>query len=321
MEIRVATAASAYSSVWRMRGLQSRNPFAYLTNQSMTQDVQTNRVLFQLAGHLRGTGMPNLYEIRRFSLWFILVFQCLCFTCGWPLVTYYFSRFISNVVKTGIEEFDRDVMGVDIEIGDLHPDVVHGIIHIEDLVVRNPAGWDSPYLLRAGVLHIDFDMQELILSGFTKVEVEKLQFKDVSVIYEKGWRGSNVQDVLDFMDKRDKALKASTQPPATTEDKSAGKGKVSCGNSKKEKEKQSTIEDEASFKLHKVKIKDVGMRVQGQMMGGRGFLLSIGDIAYQDFSKEVGDYFLDDIVQVLLKSVLKTMLANVIGTSCSNSCL
>lgn len=408
---RSLTAAEAYSSASKkLLALHVRSPFVHVNIQSaLIQDMQNESILYQSFGNLRGTGTWNvfhMYHMHRWWLWFIIVVQCICLVClcAGPIGAYYVSKLIGKLVKTGIEQFDQDVLGVDVEIGELHPNVMYGILHIDDLYVRNPKNWDSPYLLHAGVLHIDFDMQALIMSGFQKVEIEKVIFKDVNVIYEKSWSGSNVQDVLDFMagkkgdEKEEEEEKKPKQEIKTKEpsvenkaqlylptklqgktvlvkqgqkwraenrelkadsigmgyrtgkqlDAMAGEDKfvqwgetvegVDVGDGWVQvTEKQATkgkekvqAEDDAKeetdhgkneWALHEVKIKDVGLRIQGKMLGGKGVVLSIGDIKYEDFSAQVGDSYLDDIVQVLLKSVLKTVLSNVVGTAFSNRCL
>jgi len=48
-------------------------------------------------------------------------------------------------------------------------------------------------------------------------------------------------------------------------------------------------------------------------LGGMGLHLFVGAINYSDFEREVGRHALDDILRILLKSVLKTVVSNIAG--------
>jgi len=73
--------------------------------------------------------------------------------------------------------------------------------------------------------------------------------------------------------------------------------------------------------LHEVVVEDVGARLQAQVLGDRGCRVSVGDIVYKDFAEEVGESTVGPIIQVLLKSVLKTVVVNAVGKQVGERCM
>ncbi|CAK0842031.1 unnamed protein product [Prorocentrum cordatum] len=70
-----------------------------------------------------------------------------------------------------------------------------------------------------------------------------------------------------------------------------------------------------------VVVEDVGARLQAQVLGDRGCRVSVGDIVYKDFAEEVGESTVGPIIQVLLKSVLKTVVVNAVGKQVGERCM
>jgi len=225
-------------------------------------------------------------------------------TIGLPIALWALATFLGRSIKFGIETCDRLFIGTDVTIKRLETNIFQGIIVIDGLEVENPkeGKYKSQYLLRAGLVHIDLDMAALICSFFRHVKIEKIEFKNVDVIYERGWSSSNVQDVLAF-------LKGRGRDPGGAEGQEGG-GEV--------KEAASSA---TQITLHEVVVEDVGARLQAQVLGDRGCRVSVGDIVYKDFAEEVGESTVGPIIQVLLKSVLKTVVVNAVGKQVGERCM
>lgn len=237
---------------------------------------------------------------RDFWLLLVIIIEStvLMFTIGIPFFVWLMAFVLGRVIKGAIETFDRLVIGTDVTIKDLRTNVFNGVVSIEGLEVHNPQGdnkYDSKYLLKAGIVHIDLDMVALFCSFFSHFKIEKMEFKNVDVIVEKGRGCSNVQDVINF-------LQGGKQ--GTQKERNEDKGKD---------KDDPPAKGRTQVTLHEVVVEDVGARVQAQMLGGRGMRMSVGDIKYKDFAEEVGESTVGPIVQVLLKSVLKTVAVNIVG--------
>jgi len=257
--------------------------------------------------------------ISKQTLAWIIVFETVILLCslGGPTLIWFLSRLLGQTVAAGIETFDRSLLGVDVEIGSIYPSIMYGILDVQGLVVKNPEGgkYDSEYLLQAKKVHIDIDMLRLFCSRFKHVKVEKLEFRDVDVIYEKGLKSSNIQDVLNFL-AGDGKKDPEAPPEATKAVKSVPKDEAEA-----EAETATPTKSDVEVTLHEVKIENVGARAQMKLLGGRGIRVAIADISYRDFTEDVGTSAMDDVIVLLLKSVLKSVLANVIGKKYGDRCM
>lgn len=267
--------------------------------------------LAQLSSEAKAEAVPDIEVPKMDKHSWLIVIICiesfvLFVTMGLPIALWAIAAFLGRSIKFGIETCDRLFIGTDVTINKLETNIFQGVIFIDTLEVQNPeAGkYDSPYLLRAGVVHIDLDMWALVCSFFRHVKIEKLEFKQVDVIYEKGWQSSNVQDVLGFL-----------------KGKGSGSTKAAVEGSKEADGSEPQNESRIGVTLHEVMVEDVGARVQAQMLGGRGMRVSVGDIGYKDFAEEVGESTMGPIIQVLLKSVLKTVIVNVAGKQVGERCM
>jgi len=225
----------------------------------------------------------------------------------WQIIGCCLSRSMGKAIEFAIETYDTAVIGVDVEIGKLSVNPFEGVIIADGLTIDNPKGYKSDYLLNAKLVHIDFDMKSLIFSGFSQCKVQKFVLQRVDIIYEKTWSSSNVHDVLQFLEG----------------DHSEDKDKKAAEEAKKRKAEASkkNKKDAMNVELQEVLVEDVGLRLQGQMIGGHGARLALADIKFDNFTKEVGSGYMDDIVKVLLKSIMKTVVANVVGRRTAEWCM
>eukprot|EP00929_Paragymnodinium_shiwhaense_P122953 TRINITY_DN9628_c0_g1_i2.p1 TRINITY_DN9628_c0_g1~~TRINITY_DN9628_c0_g1_i2.p1 ORF type:complete len:257 (-),score=49.80 TRINITY_DN9628_c0_g1_i2:299-1069(-) len=141
-----------------------------------------------------------------------------------PFVGCILNHFVTLVVKGTLQSLDRTLIGVDIEVGDISSNLCMGLVHIDSLRVANPVdektgktSYHSDHLLRASELHIDLDLWALFTSLGKKIVIERLIFQGVSIFYEKTWTTSNLQQVLDFVDKKGKEQAAGAPPPKDPE--------------------------------------------------------------------------------------------------------
>ncbi|CAK0818259.1 unnamed protein product, partial [Prorocentrum cordatum] len=73
--------------------------------------------------------------------------------CG--LTVLRLGNWLGGLVQAAVESADRDVLGVDVLVGDAWVDPVFGVGRVEGLQVLNPAGFSSDHLLRTGRLVLD----------------------------------------------------------------------------------------------------------------------------------------------------------------------
>lgn len=267
------------------------------------------------AGESLGWWMIRTALSKHALVWIIAVESVILFcTLAGPMLLWMMTRVLGETVEAGIETFDKSLLGVDVEIDTITPDVVKGKLEVAGLIVKNPeeGKYASPYLLKAERVVVDVDMQKLFLSSFKHVDIERLEFKNVDIIWETvipKQNKSNIQDVLDFLSQHEK--KDTSNPLETKPVMKAPKAV--------EKPAQSATQ----VSLHQVLIQGVGARAQSKTLGGRGMRIALADLSYRDFEEDVGlgAGAMDDVIVILLKSVLKTVLTNVVGKRFGERCL
>ncbi|CAJ1431203.1 unnamed protein product [Effrenium voratum] len=194
------------------------------------------------------------------------------------------SNLMGSAMKSLLQRFDSSVLGAEVELGELSMNAFTGKIELSGLTIHNPEGFNSEYLMKAGEVIIDLDLQELIMSRGKKIEIQEVMFKDVDVIYEKSLTTSNVDTVL---------LKLNGEHAQDAQP-----------------DKDASVPD---LVLHKVVISDIGAQVVTSLLNV-GPRVAVGDLCYEDFQAEVGtDGQLMVAVQVVLDTLLKSIVATVIG--------
>lgn len=211
---------------------------------------------------------------------FILGFILGAVVCGLlPILGYAVARAICKRIERGFAASDKASLGVDVDIGKLSVNLCEGYIVIHGLTVFNPPGYSAEYLLKAETVNVDIRMAKLVCSCFQTVQVEKIVFSGVDMLYDKSWSSSNINDVINA---------------ARVGGTLAEKLETNCKGS-------------PTCTMRKVFFEDVVVR---QPMAGKATLaLAAADLDVQDFSAEVGESRLQVAAFEVLRRVLKTAAA------------
>lgn len=217
---------------------------------------------------------------------------------------------IGSLAASAIETFDTDILGVDITTGSVNFWPLHGCLEVRQLVVANPPGYDTDFLMKVSEAAFDIDTIALVGSGFHRIKIDKLVLKDVTIIYEAKWSGSNVHEVL-------QTLEGKSADQSVDADRSASSLATSA-NSKLQKAGRSchrlTQPSEYQVELHKVIFEKVHAKMVGDVFGRHPSVdLEVADLHWQDFAAQVGSAQAVVIMSELLKSILKTVVANTAG--------
>lgn len=208
---------------------------------------------------------------------------------------------VATLVKAAVEKLDRDVLGVDVTIESLEVSIYRGLVDIKGLVVANAQGYSADYLLKVDRALADVSILNLIRSGLREIIVEKIIFSNVDVIWEKsGMTQSNVKEILEHMAARRKKVGQSSEG-------SKPKAQDAAKQTKKPSKRKVIVRE--------VKFEDIGVKIASHILQGAGMRVAIADIDYPDFSADHGSYIGDDIAEILLMSLLKTVVENTAGKS------
>jgi len=219
------------------------------------------------------------------------------------------GRLMGAAVKKLLKHFDSSALGLKVELGETRMNAMYGTISIDGLTIYNPEGFSSEYLLRASKLVIDLDMQRLITSWGKTLELEKVIVDDVDVIYEKSWSSSNVDTATQNLN-NSKYGKVKQDPDKVVAHK------VACSSTSDGNEPDG---NDPELVVHKVVLSNIGGKAC-TTLGSYGPRFAIGDICYEDFEKETGAQNVMDGISLVLETLLKSIVASVIGKdSCKSA--
>jgi len=206
---------------------------------------------------------------------------------------------LEDNLKTKAEEIGTKTLGVAVTIGSLDIFAWKTKVIIEDLEIANPPGYNSPHLLKTGKVMVDVHAGKALKSRGSEIVIEDLEVTCLEVVYQEKvkmgegssgvWGGelttSNVKEVMN------KVQSDSQQPETPAEE---------------EEEKK-----ESSVYLQKVNI--TGVEAKVQIFGTPPGTIALADIQKDDFSKEMGEMGIPKVIEILMQTILRSVLANVMG--------
>mmetsp|Transcript_148867 Transcript_148867/g.277486 ORF Transcript_148867/g.277486 Transcript_148867/m.277486 type:complete len:958 (-) Transcript_148867:159-3032(-) len=223
------------------------------------------------------------------------------------------AKVIGLIIKWAIESADETFLGVQITVGKAALSLLRGYVFLSNLIVENPEGqdWASPCLLKIGKLVVKVNIWRIITSGAGVIEINALVLTGVEVNYEKAmFKHSNVQMLIDFL-----------APPAAESSKPVEKPPPPPKKEEKPaeamlpKKQVPTPADDTpppEIILELLQVGDIGANVWNSH-AGRILSLVLGSIKHDNFQEHFGGkatVLVGDIIGVVLKTILNTVLAN-----------
>jgi len=205
------------------------------------------------------------------------------------LLHYGGSSAVGNAVKTAIEAADRRVIGTDITLKSCDISLFQGRVQINGLVVHNPPGFREQPLL--SVKKAVFDLGMLALLFNRTILIEELAFDGLSVVMD--YNDAGISNCASIQDHLATAITSLTPSPDS--------------NSAVPLPPPPTVpKEKREIELRRVQLTD--------LTATRGWAkCALGDIRYDDFSKEVGTSAVDDIALILMSSVMKSVTSSALS--------
>ena len=215
-------------------------------------------------------------ELRRVVCWYGVILLLV------PACVFTFKAIMSSRVANGLQALSDFVLKMELKVASAYVDLSEGLICIDGLELKNPPEreWRSPYLLTAKRIRCHILLRDFVMSRCRQLTVQELHVVGMELMYEKTFNSSNVNDVLTKISE----IKESLRPPENKP---------------------------PELKLRQVRIQDIAVRVQG-FVGARANIAA-ADLTYEDFSSEVGPVKAEFLLVLLLKTVLKSAVSNVLG--------
>lgn len=226
-------------------------------------------------------------------------------------------RLLGRGTKLFLELVDKKFLSVDIHTDRILVFPFMGRVEIYDLSIDNLQDYSDKPLMTVQKILVDIEMWKLMRSFGKNVLVEELNVTGLTLNVETNINNSNVQELIDFITKK------GTADPAEEDQASR---EVSRGSSREmqklmpDEEPGDNVQSGVITTLGEVHIRDIQAEVT-ETRTSMKFRAHLEDIVHQDFSNEFRERKGKKIVRILLKSVLKSAVANTTGfKSCFGGC-
>lgn len=190
---------------------------------------------------------------------------------------------------------DEDVrLNLDFEVGFWQCSLVTGRCEVKDLVVKNPPGYNSPYLLKAKRMYVNLGMSATVCSGMKRLVLDEVTLDDVDAMVEYDGplsSTSNLHKVVGMLNRKQE------DSPSTSRSKKTNP----LSRRLRMKAKEMTTE------LRKVQLKNVGF-----MFYVTGTRVAMSNMYYDNFSSQFAEA--DDAVSQVIWEVLQTLSKSILAT-------
>ena len=103
-----------------------------------------------------------------------------------------------TVVKHVVPPIASQLLKVKVEIGSCFINIFDGAVHIKNMKVHNPAGYDAPYAFELGNFYVDVKMLTL---ASPKIEISDIVIEDMHATFEMKLGTNNLQDISNNLPK------------------------------------------------------------------------------------------------------------------------
>ncbi len=202
--------------------------------------------------------------------------------------------FLSPIVKTAVEEAGPQVLGVDITLESADVQLLRGFINLQEMIIGNPEGFNTPYLFKLGELDIKIDVSSVLSDT---IIINSILISGPRISYEKSLKTSNIAALL-------KNLEGEPTEKVPQEDEP------------KEEEEAETPTDKPA---KKVIIKDFlleGSRLQlsATLTGGHALVIPLPPIHLTDIGKESDGASLTEILSKVFRAIFGAITQAISGS-------
>lgn len=197
--------------------------------------------------------------------------------------------FMGNIVKTGVEKVGPQVVGVPMSLDKAQVWLVKGDVELTDLVIGNPKGFKSKHAFKLGTLNIDMEPKSVFADD---IVINEIVIDSPEIVYELSLKGSNLGAIID-------GLKNGAHPPERKGE--PGTAATGAGAQKK-------------VQVTDLYVRNAKVTVTSTLLQGKGATLALSEIHLKNLGKDTGGISLAGATEILLCSVLKTVVVAVKGS-------
>jgi len=207
---------------------------------------------------------------------------------------------LGSLIEAAIEHFDTELVGVNVDFGFLNVKAAEGVVEIADFTMENPDDYWSDYFIHVGRCVVDIDMEAYALSLGKNIVVQRLELHDVDVVWERGLFTSNLNDIMDFFQQH----KARTKKSLEQTSESSSHAPRTSGR---------------STKVMEVAMNKISLKLAFHKLAGCGPRIVADNIYYTNFSREMSNSSSVDVLPLLTRTLVESLLVNLIGQEAAHS--
>ena len=195
--------------------------------------------------------------------------------------------FINSIAKSAITSAGSSVLGVPTTVSSVEIGILSGHSELTDLEIENPKDYSGTFLkLTDGIL--DVNLGSLLGSS---IEIKEIAFDGIDLTFIQKLGGSNVNVILENVKKNTASKDDSTKDEST-----------------KDESKDSS--DGRKFIIDELKITKVSVAVSIEPISSatKPSVIKIKEISVKDIGKKEGGVTTDQIVSIIVQSVIHSVL-------------
>ena len=116
------------------------------------------------------------------------------------------SVFLGDIVKKGVETVGPRITQVSIKVDEVRLTLLTGSASVKGLVVGNPAGYQTPQAISAGMISVGVNPLSVLSD---KIVIRSIHVESPEITFEGGLSGNNLSTILDNVN-------ATAKTPAAT---------------------------------------------------------------------------------------------------------
>eukprot|EP00927_Polykrikos_kofoidii_P027216 TRINITY_DN24028_c0_g1_i1.p1 TRINITY_DN24028_c0_g1~~TRINITY_DN24028_c0_g1_i1.p1 ORF type:complete len:454 (+),score=44.10 TRINITY_DN24028_c0_g1_i1:61-1422(+) len=223
---------------------------------------------------------------------FRVVFAVFLLTSVYIFAILYASTVLGELISYGLREGARDQYGLQFRIGSFKIDPFTGRFRMRNMMLLNPDGYSSMFVLGLKRGSIEVGMHAFVLSGGRHLKFDNLVVEGLEIISETTASGANnIQNTL-------AGLRGGGGASNLTDRSGGGAGG------------RSIVIDTSS--LHRAAFVDMRVKVSIDLFGSAmGPWINIPNIKFNDFVEKVGELHLNDLSEFVFRLLMQMVLQTI----------
>ncbi len=113
------------------------------------------------------------------------------------ILVFFLGMFLNTFVEKGVEVFGPQITGTSMTLQSVDLSPWSGVGHLEQLVVGNPQGFETPYAFKLGMVHVEADLPSVVSDTLI---IREIVIDGPEINFEGTLAGSNISKIQENVD-------------------------------------------------------------------------------------------------------------------------